>query len=418
MKKNLIFIVVLLFSFTAGYSQIKVNSSGNVGIKTSNPVSHFAIGDSGLSYSKAFVHSQNSNIRMGLYVRQVPNSENHNYGIYGVVSNDANSWKMYGVHASSLRTASTNGVYTYGVKGMAGRGENGYNYGVMGKIEGSRNGTGICGCSSDYEEPYITGVYAGYFRGDVWVTNKLSADVVEERSDINVKKEIEFLRGQSNISKIKQLNGIKYKLKHPSELQAYINFHSDTANFGPVDAPKYTRQRIGLIAQDVQKVFPELVDTDPYGYLTLNYISLIPVLVEAMKEQQTEIEILQNLVEEQELEIIKIKEHIGLLPPPETKKSAEEETDPETGETPVLYQNNPNPFNKTTEITIYLPENVSKALLYVHDLHGAEIEVFDIRERGQVKTEIHANTLNKGMYLYSLVVDGKQVDSKRMILTD
>jgi hypothetical protein len=174
----------------------------------------------------------------------------------------------------------------------------------------------------------------------------------------------------------------------------------------------------GFLAQELKEVFPELVTTDDKGMLSINYIGLIPYLVEAMKEQQTEIEILQNLVKDQELEIIKIKEHIGLLPPPDSKKSAEAQAEKDNPDIPVLYQNNPNPFNKTTEITIYLPENISKALLYIHDLNGVEVKVFDIRERGLVKTDIHANALNKGMYLYSLVVDGKQVDSNRMILTD
>jgi len=180
----------------------------------------------------------------------------------------------------------------------------------------------------------------------------------------------------------------------------------------------YNRKRIGFLAQDVREIFPELVFEDSLGILSIDYIGLIPVVVETVKEQQQQIEVLQGLVQEQEMDIIKIKEKIGLLPSQETKKSAEAQASLEDPYVPVLYQNNPNPFTKTTEITIYLPENVSKAQLYVHDLNGVEVKVFDISERGQVKTEIHANTLKKGIYLYSLVVDGNQVDSKRMILTD
>ena len=48
----------------------------------------------------------------------------------------------------------------------------------------------------------------------------------------------------------------------------------------------------GVIAQDVQAVFPEMVTTvDPEnGYLGVAYIQLIPVLLEATKEQQAIIE--------------------------------------------------------------------------------------------------------------------------------
>ncbi|MBN8703604.1 MAG: tail fiber domain-containing protein [Bacteroidetes bacterium] len=52
-------------------------------------------------------------------------------------------------------------------------------------------------------------------------------------------------------------------------------------------AKKFTEQRqIGFIAQEVEKVYPELIFTDNEGYKYLNYASMTPVLVEAIKEQQ------------------------------------------------------------------------------------------------------------------------------------
>jgi hypothetical protein len=57
---------------------------------------------------------------------------------------------------------------------------------------------------------------------------------------------------------------------------------------------------LGLIAQDVQKVIPEVVDVgdDKDKTLGLNYSELIPVLVSAIKEQQKEIEELKKKVEQ------------------------------------------------------------------------------------------------------------------------
>jgi hypothetical protein len=60
-----------------------------------------------------------------------------------------------------------------------------------------------------------------------------------------------------------------------------------------LDAKRYTmkadkeqKQKIGLLAQEVQKVFPELVSEDKNGMLAVNYQALIPVLINALKEQE------------------------------------------------------------------------------------------------------------------------------------
>ena len=51
--------------------------------------------------------------------------------------------------------------------------------------------------------------------------------------------------------------------------------------------------QFGFIAQDVELVYPEIVSTDANGYKMVDYPKLIPILVEAIKEQQTMIELLE-----------------------------------------------------------------------------------------------------------------------------
>ena len=48
-------------------------------------------------------------------------------------------------------------------------------------------------------------------------------------------------------------------------------------------------RQVGLIAQDVEKVLPEIVKTDTAGYKSVAYDKLTAILVEALKEQQNEI---------------------------------------------------------------------------------------------------------------------------------
>jgi hypothetical protein len=56
--------------------------------------------------------------------------------------------------------------------------------------------------------------------------------------------------------------------------------------------------KIGLLAQEVQAVFPELVKTanNSEGTLSVNYQGMIPVLLNAIKEQQAQIKELKALI--------------------------------------------------------------------------------------------------------------------------
>ena len=55
----------------------------------------------------------------------------------------------------------------------------------------------------------------------------------------------------------------------------------------------------GLIAQEIRKVFPQLVKEDAEGILSVNYTGLIPYMIEAAKEQQQQVDNLKS--ENQEL---------------------------------------------------------------------------------------------------------------------
>ena len=71
-----------------------------------------------------------------------------------------------------------------------------------------------------------------------------------------------------------------------------------------IDGKSYTLtsnesiEKIGLLAQEVQKVFPELVKQsgDEQGTLSVNYQGMIAVLINAIKEQQKQIDELKALI--------------------------------------------------------------------------------------------------------------------------
>jgi len=81
-----------------------------------------------------------------------------------------------------------------------------------------------------------------------------------------------------------------------------------------------------------------------------------------------------------------------------------------------LEQNTPNPFNNSTEIKFFVPENSNTAGIYIYDMTGKELLKLDITQRGNSSVILSASQLNAGMYLYSLIVDDKLIDTKTMIL--
>jgi len=78
-----------------------------------------------------------------------------------------------------------------------------------------------------------------------------------------------------------------------------------------IDGKSYTmkkdgKQKIGVLAQDIQKVFPELVSEDNKEMLAVNYLGLVPVLINALKEQD-------DKMSQQQSEIEKLKEIVMQL---------------------------------------------------------------------------------------------------------
>jgi len=109
--------------------------------------------------------------------------------------------------------------------------------------------------------------------------NATLAGTLTQNSDARMKSNIQQL--QSSLLNLQQLNGYTYNW---------------------IDESKDHSLQIGVLAQEIQKVYPQLVKQNDKGELSVNYTGLIPVLIEGMKEQQKQIEELKK----QNAEIIKL----------------------------------------------------------------------------------------------------------------
>lgn len=206
-----------------------------------------------------------------------------------------------------------------------------------------------------------------------------------EKSDSS--RKTNFQNIEKGLGKIKKLKGFTYNWKENPTGQRHA----------------------GLIAQQVERVIPEVITTvDSTNEKLLNYSGLIPYLIEAIKEQQNQIEELQKKFSESSSSTLKSTSTINSL----------EDNDNSLTVNAILYQNIPNPFTANTEIKFYLPEKVNSAALYIYDMQGHQIKSIPIYDRGNSSTIIYGHELQAGMYFYSLITDNKEIDTKRMILTD
>jgi hypothetical protein len=115
------------------------------------------------------------------------------------------------------------------------------------------------------------------------VGNILATGVITPGSDRRWKEDIS--RIESALDKLSLLEGVTY------------NWNKDEQE------TRGTTRQIGLIAQDVEKAFPEAVKKDNEGFMSLNYNGLVGALVEAIKEQQVMINELKSEVSELKIKL-------------------------------------------------------------------------------------------------------------------
>jgi hypothetical protein len=165
-------------------------------------------------------------------------------------------------------------------------------------------------------------------------------------------------------------------------------------------------KHLGLIAQEVELLLPEVISFSEVGKVkTIDYDMITPVLIKAIQEQQVLIESLQS-------ELKKIKTESSKS----TTSSSSNQNDIYSNA--ILMQNAPNPFSSNTIIRYYLPEKIQVAFINIYDLNGNQIKSNKITQNGWGNITIYGSELNPGMYLYSLICDSHEIDTKRMIILE
>ena len=377
------------------FAQLKVSNVGNVTVGTSSTFSTidmYAGNETVFNYPGANigvvgttnVTTPNYNIGVEGFLR--PNlsytTSDYNFGVLGV-------------------------IHTPGVS-------HGKNYGVSGMIN-NVYGTGIFGGKSTY--PYyfpidISGKYAGYFYGPVYSTETVFTPSVCTVSDSRLSENVTSMgetdrNGEQTLQKILSMNVVEFNRKN------MLQERTDNANVelpeemsGLVEAERAEMEALaaqrhyGLIAQELKDIYPTLVQEGQDGYLSINYTEMVPILIRSIQALKQELDEMKGAgVDDKSL----------------SRNTATGITSTASSGN-ILYQNTPNPFKEKTVIRFRLADDAQNAAICIFDLTGKQLKKLPISS-GETSVSVNGWELGEGMFLYTLLVNGQEIDTKRMIIS-
>ncbi|HEX5150939.1 MAG TPA: tail fiber domain-containing protein [Parafilimonas sp.] len=166
----------------------------------------------------------------------------------------------------------------------------------------------------------------------------------------------------------------------------------------------------GFIAQDVAAAAKKIsydfngvhAPENPTDNWSLSYEKLVVPLVKAVQELSAKNDDLQKQIDELKALIVSNQSSVN------SQQSV-------SISSAFLSQNIPNPFTNSTTINYALPQKITSAQIVITDKSGTTLKAINIAgSKGNIKVD--ASTLAAGAYQYSLMVDGRLIDTKQMIL--
>ncbi|WP_417592849.1 tail fiber domain-containing protein [Owenweeksia hongkongensis] len=250
------------------------------------------------------------------------------------------------------------------------------------------NASGDLTCSSIQDDGSTVGIngisnfynldpLALYVNGSVHIVGS-----TYNTSDFRYKKDVRTI-GESSLDLIASLRGVKYSYR----TEEFPN-HNFTKG-----------ETYGVIAQEIEEVMPELVITDDNGYKAVNYQGIIPVLIEAIKEQQAEIEDLRALVNTR------------------STSMGANEIDKQNIKILSIY---PNPTEGIVKLNYTQEVRASQNVqVLITNLQGAMLKsrAFESglpADSGEV--EVDCSDLSDGIYIYNFIVDGRVITSEKFVV--
>jgi hypothetical protein len=352
-----------------------------VGINTTNQFG--TVAQTTNSFASSALSSQNTNFSQGV-------------GFYSSVSNAGSFTGVTNYGGAFISTGSGASGRNFGVYAIAGFNCANTNYGVFAQAPSACPNSGTLSSTN----------WAGYFQGDLFVSGNVYF-ASDKALKVNVQEET------GTLERLLKLVPVNYTFDPSLSKELSL---------------AQTLQH-GLIAQEVQAIYPELVTTSRYSipgsdgleksskeFLSVDYVRFVPLLLQGIKEQQNEINMLKEKLGIQRVGANSNGETTGRAANAATAEKVQTANGTFNVTDFKMSQNTPNPFSSETTVQYSMPKEVTNAQLAIFDLNGTLKMQFN-NLSGTSRVIINGNSLQAGMYIYSLLVGGNEVISKKMILT-
>ena len=363
-------------------AQLTVYHNGNVNIGSEQPTSNVSLSVGNVAYCDTAYH-----VSLGLHN---PASGCYNIGGEGVA------------YSPTMRNTGR----AFGLRGVAGNCTSGYNFGVLGALQGSQEGAAIFGTTSGKTLGLmVDGRYAGYFDGNVKVTGSLQGNVVNS-ADVNAKNTQTLRPINSALDGIASANPFMYIVRiQVPDIGAGMAPDSTTltGTVAPISDPvvPFGKSYYALDVNAVKQSFPALIIEDAQGNEYVNYTQLVPILVQAIKELKTELDDLKETVAASGTRKVNAATNIATNTLDEGWGS--------------ISQNTPNPFTGQSTVRVSVPDDASDAYVDILTLNGASVKRIPV-SNGLSEVSLSSFEFAPGTYLYTLVVNGKVSETRRMIV--
>jgi hypothetical protein len=404
-----------------GYSTL-VNNCGNMSTAVgANSMVTYTTGNknSALGHSTLYSNTSGSNncaVGNSALYSNLGGSQNVAIGMNALVQNTSGNWNV------------ASGIYSLQIN-TSGQGNSG-----IGAYSNTYNTTGSYNTALGYNAGPSTGALSNTTAigkdAVVTVSNKIR---LGNASVTVIEGAVAFTpsdgRFKTNISEsdvkgldfIKKLRPVVYNFDTKKldefwrkDLPANAAKSDETTDFTASTAIRQS----GFIAQEVEIAAKEVgynfnglhVPENGNDNYSLAYGQFVVPLVKAVQElsAQNEEQKLVNDALKKELEELKtLVKNISsgnVITPAESTES-------------MLYQNAPNPSNESTTIKYAISPLIKKATLKIVGMNGSTLKEIDVTGNRNGVVEIHAGEFAPGNYVYSLIIDNKIIDSKKMTLT-